>query len=659
MGRYAAPLDDEDDPMDWTPTPDEDAHRRDARSLTCVDPRFDDYGQGRSDDWRDDGGGRCPEHAAEACHLEIEADRTSAKKARARRTALVTALATVACLAFRRHAPPPPPLWVQSPYAVSSISADPVAPYASEGAPPTLDITQHDSWAGYLQHALSYGLSVAWYATSNAFCYTMEELRDGGMELLRRHGNTIEESVASMQRLWDAATEIYRRKRRGDVVPDADTMPDSHRRDDEALQRILFAGPCPIRLPSASALHRRYVSRDATAHAAATAAVGEEEPSSEDVLRRTVGASLSPQNLAIQRIAAGLEAWALSASPDGRCAVDETPSGRALPPAAGFLLAGPTGTGKSRAARRVADLLFGHCSRQFCESSDSGTRPNLEGVLEIMAGDDDGNGSEEPPAKRWIVDHLRSRGGLGGSVVIIHHVESLPRSVLMDISQVLSGNTDTLSYRTPDSLVSATCNGTVFVLTSHWGSQSVFQHTQRDVLTARRRESLTSFIAEEFSTASATQLAKVSVFMFARLCVCFSNPFAKRLSAFERNACPAYHRGSVFSLGPRRPRFHLAPQNSHLAARRPRSSAEDARGVARHRKACRRKRARRVYKSAQRRHERSGRRSRFRLFCQRRPRFGHSSLLASPSDRVGHRTTTEIGTDVESRARRRPQRDGI
>ena len=104
---------------------------------------------------------------------------------------------------------------------------------------------------------------------------------------------------------------------------------------------------------------------------------------------------------------------------------------------------------------------------------------DLEGLLIINAVDYEDT-LFQSVIMELLVNHIRSRDGLG-SVIIIHHIESLPAQVIHEIAQVVNGKSSTLSYGTSDDkLVETSCNGTVFIMTSRqWGTFSVFQHIEQ------------------------------------------------------------------------------------------------------------------------------------------------------------------------------------
>eukprot|EP00581_Thalassiosira_minuscula_P018014 CAMPEP_0183732182 /NCGR_PEP_ID=MMETSP0737-20130205/37722_1 /TAXON_ID=385413 /ORGANISM="Thalassiosira miniscula, Strain CCMP1093" /LENGTH=742 /DNA_ID=CAMNT_0025965111 /DNA_START=1 /DNA_END=2226 /DNA_ORIENTATION=+ len=458
-----------------------------------------------------------------------------AQKKRERIKRVTIILVAVIAIVLKRHAPPPPPIWNQSPLASSTFSvedsdgmvADTETTLLEDSSvgndtPKVLEITQHETWAGYSRHLLclayhasAYGLFVAWYTISNAFVYAAEEAREGfdvllsgcddGESLLNIWKKKLMSFGNGLKQIWTSNNEHESRH-------NSQTMADVERSDKSALQTNV---PCPIRIPAANNLHT-HLPRGASTHDTihATSITTMEGWSTEDHLRQTIGTSLSPQNLALKVIAEGMDAWgesliqqapvavvhnmatAVSLGSGERYLDDDTLSSWILPPSMGFLLVGPEGVGKLHSARRMARLLLGHCLEG---DGSTATEQQLEGVLEVIGSYYNPNDGEEVhPIKETIVNHIRSREGLG-AVVIIHHIELIPSSILSDISRVLDGKTDVLSYSRSEEVVEASCNGTVFVITSkQWGTKSIFRHIQKnDGVSGLHRETLTSSIRWE------------------------------------------------------------------------------------------------------------------------------------------------------------------
>lgn len=281
------------------------------------------------------------------------------------------------------------------------------------------------------------------------------------------------------------------------------------------------------------------------------------------------GVQLPPQSLAVKLIAEGVNSWgrdifASASAPlvhllatgwrsdNKRNSKDKTSSSELMfPPATGMLLVGPEGVGKLHLSRSVARVLLDHCSAfdqnevlnhqshrdddPSCldyseENTCSGTTlqsiatvgSSLDGVLEILAEDyahlsandiiDRGDEDERSSRlRRQIVEHIRIRESVG-SVIIIQHIEDFPIPLLSDISKVLSGKSNTLSYNTSEGTVKATCNGALFLFTSRkWGSRSIFRQIQmNDGIAGLHRERLISSIRREVDSQTDMQLSNVS-----------------------------------------------------------------------------------------------------------------------------------------------------
>ena len=133
-------------------------------------------------------------------------------------------------------------------------------------------------------------------------------------------------------------------------------------------------------------------------------------------------------------------------------------------------------------------------------------------MLEILVEAGDLERSQSITEK--IVNHLNSRDGLG-SVIIIHHIESMPMQTISEILDVLSGKHHSLSYQASIDAVEASCNGTVFVMTSRqFGTNSIFQVIkQNGGLNRMSKESLVESIRRDVDDADlgySSMLASVS-----------------------------------------------------------------------------------------------------------------------------------------------------
>jgi hypothetical protein len=436
------------------------------------------------------------------------------KRRRENRCVLLGTIFAVVSVILYKYAPPPPSVKITLPFTFYGKE--------SEGANIQMDTfattynMQHHDWKSYCQHTLQifteafiHQLSVFWYALSNSFSYAASEVR---LAVVNRV------SKSSGQKQFDT----------------------NHRRKHSGFTKNW----CPIRIPAASNLHFALprgvsIKEDRLLH----------EFSTEEFLRQSIGASLSPQNMALTLLAEGIDEW-------GRSLVEAAPVSLVhrmsvavetgllveeqnehnnqqwiLPPTVGVLLIGPEGVGKLHTARLLGRWLFGHCdgieqagtgtmnyaacefvssegSHDHCTndatlSNEARNRNRdvqfhedmLNGVLEIIAEDYASNSQEHnfDPIKEKIVNHIFQRQHLG-SVVIIHHIEAVPLSLLSDVSNAITGRSDHISFTNPNgSEVSATTNGTVFVFTSkQWGTKAVFEEIQRNGmrLIGLRRESL-------------------------------------------------------------------------------------------------------------------------------------------------------------------------
>lgn len=558
MGRYLAPqFDHEDDgqatPMDWTAIPDDDDQNHDAsdyrgsylngrsESLVCrvgercdrvrcsKDVEYDDNCNDAPAAMSGEGLSREADHYTEQTmndRLVLQQNMLEEKSSRIR-TLTIFAVAIVA-IVLKRYAPPPPPLLNRVPLPVASLAPN----YHSNNYFGEEDarrdatnqmlneqFTHHQTWASYSRHilflvheAFTYGTSVAWYAVSNAFSYALEEVSHGIETFSHGGGESgYDESLWSnwKAKLISIGTSLLRRKEPDDETFMSDAQ---HHYPDGGIARRT---ECPIRIPAASNLHT-HLPRGATAH---DTVVGTESTtegwSTEDYLRQTIGSSLSPQNLALKIIAEGLDSWgeglvggapvslvhkmatAVSVQPNDRYLDETTLSHWILPAAMGFLLVGPEGVGKLHVARRMARLLLGHCDE--APNWSELLKKELEGLLEVSPADYSGSIEGQGQLSEMIINHINSREGLG-SAIIIHHIETAPMSTLSEIANVISGKSDTLTHHiAPDKQIKASCNGTVFILTSkQWGTKSIFRNIQQNNgLKGLRRDSLISSISWE------------------------------------------------------------------------------------------------------------------------------------------------------------------
>ena len=342
--------------------------------------------------------------------------------------------------------------------------------------------------------------------------YSFEEVRDTCNNVLDRFGTLKDENIwtawkkklESIDSSW-LLQKFHIKKKQG-----SQTMDDAEYNDKDGMQDKVVSA-CPINIP----------------------AIRNNHLPTEDQLRQTIGTSLSPQNLALQLIADGLDAWGDSFVVEQVPIIDEgyidekILAESNLLPATGFLLVGSEGVGKFHIARRLAKLLLEHCSEPSSISDvpnngDTSSKQDLEGLLVINAVDYED--LFQSAIMELLVNHIHSRDGLG-SVIIIHHIESLPAQVIHEIAQVVNGESSTLSYGTSDDkLVETSCNGTVFIMTSRqWGTNSLFQHIEQyngSKGLHRNRESLIYSIRDEVDSHldSSNKFASVSVYCHV-LCI--------------------------------------------------------------------------------------------------------------------------------------------
>ena len=541
MGRYRAPQVDEDDdgqevfPMDWDVIPDDVAEDH------AVGSNFARIGRRDDDDDDDDDDGCygsqtqrlvCTQRD-EISHNILEQQKNCLLKAKRsaaiRRTITITAV-TIFSVVLKRYAPPPPPILNLSPIDTSKLSTDHTIDtttdyYAVRHLPDQSvhgnasgmgGVIQHETWARYsrhllylVYHAMVYVPSVAWYALSNSFRYAWDEMRDGYVVFWQRSDDARNENLfwtyPNMEKLISIITSIRSHVKHYVKLDEGD----SHATTDIQNQKDIKVDELelPICMHAAPDNRKTWSARCGTAYrddsSTSESAVG--SWSTEDYLRQMIGTSLSPQNMALKIIAERLDTWGLLSVEEAQASASSGDSSSALPPAIGFLLVGPEGVGKMRTARRLEQyLLAGHCSDDTYLS---------RGVLEVLVAP--GNVERAQSMTEMIVDHIHSRGGLG-SVIIIHHIESMPVSFVTEISHVISGKYHSLSYQTPENLVEASCNGTVFVMTSRqWGTKSIFQTIQQNGgMNRLSRETLIKSIrreVEEAHWAHLSKLASVSV----------------------------------------------------------------------------------------------------------------------------------------------------
>ena len=392
---------------------------------------------------------------------------------------------------------------------------------------------QYETWADYskhvfhlVHHATVYGMSVGWYTISNSFKYAIDEARDkfvsndardtnvnnvgmlnmnmnlgiGVKDALISFCNTVRQSLGmqyTTTATYTADNHIYNhpqsQSKSDDDTDTAKQKPSDSDNNNEATASSSCSTTCPIHIPSTKNHKIPWFT-------------------TEDFLRQTIGSSLSPQNLALKVIATSLDAWGRTSEEEGAPIDTATDTDNILPPAIGFLLVGSTGVGKLHTARRMAHLLLGHCVPYNTTDDGGGVasveEEELDGLLEVIAREDGAQQRQQHSVKDQIVNHLLRRKGFG-SVIILHHIERLlPRDILPELSLVLSGKSDTLTYFTPSSegdnnaLVKkeVSCNGTVFLLTSkQWGSETILRHIRSNdgLINGLNRDTLVSSVEEE------------------------------------------------------------------------------------------------------------------------------------------------------------------
>lgn len=460
---------------------------------------------------------------------------------RRRFISVVTVLAFVAVILYK-YAPPPPPLKMM-PLSHSRIGQESAirsmirtfigtaSPIESVGEHTYLQreaMHHHDSWSSYCRDTFQiftdasiHQLSVFWYALSNAFSYAAKEVQVGFMNYVKQYTR------------WS--------------TNDAEQA-----RDDLGKQNAFSEMWCPIRVQAAGNLHMS-LPKGANSYAPSNDIKNLLPASTEEFLRQSIGASLSPQNLAIILLAEGIDSWGksliqaapvslihrMSAAMETGSWIQEVTkddySNRWLfPPATGVLLVGAEGVGKLHTARLLSRWLFGHCSafdsrndleiaptcqseseetQQYCldDSVDKSRESLYRGVLEIMVeeyahnqeSDTETEYDDAYSIKEMIVNHIIQRQH-EGSVVILHHIEALPLELLSELSLVINGKTRHLSYTNlSDVELSASTDGTVFIFTTkQWGTKNIFDEIQRNGMKTKglRRDSLLNSVRWEIDS---------------------------------------------------------------------------------------------------------------------------------------------------------------
>ena len=430
------------------------------------------------------------------------------RKRRRRCFVFGTTLLSVVGIVLYKYAPPPPPLELILP----SSFADNDSGIVSFGGDETLlssatGVQQHDSWTSYCRvtfqlftDAIIHQLAVLWYAISQSFTYAAHEIR-----LLIVH--------LMMQYFQPTAYENEQTK--------------DHIRGENSFTETW----CPIRIPATSN-HDISLPRGANTGNSLFSVI-----STEDFLRQSIGASLSPQNLALTLLADGIDSWGRDLAESAPVQlvhrmstalqtglwiqndVEDHTQKWIFPPATGLLLVGPEGVGKLHTARLLGRWLFGHCdgfsnehnsnSDSTCISSSTSetcgsnndsrsveTPQRPVGVLELNIQEYEtgiGNGDNTQSVKKTIVNHIIQRLHQG-SVIIFHHIEAFPPALLSELSQVITQKSQHLSYTRQDgSEQTVSTNGTVFVFTSkQWGTKNIFEEIQRNGMRTNglRRDSL-------------------------------------------------------------------------------------------------------------------------------------------------------------------------
>jgi hypothetical protein len=440
------------------------------------------------------------------------------RRRRRRYTFFTTIIAFVAIVLYK-YAPPPPPLMMNFSGKDSGMTPSMIWQFVGtspsnsfETSKPTAhNMRQHDSWTSYCQDTLQmfigasfHQFSVFWYALSNAFSYAAHEVTLAVVNFAIQSSPTVASKNGKanhQQHKQNAFTKTW----------------------------------CPIRVPAANNRHTslpRGANVDTGINDDVNSFFG---MSTEEFLRQSIGASLSPQNLALKLLAEGIDSWGLNLVEAAsiplvhRMSVatetglwvhesnDDYTQQWILPPAMGMLFVGPEAVGKFHTARLLSHWLFGHCKRvdakqtdescatsstevnqQYCTedlisnaaaNSKTPTTPHeLNVVLEIEATEYANNHNDESNdqdsahrIKKSIIKHILEREHQG-SVIILHHIEDIPLTLLSELSHVINGKFQELSYTNHvGSEISASTDGTIFVFTSkQWGTKNIFEEIQRN-----------------------------------------------------------------------------------------------------------------------------------------------------------------------------------